>query len=257
MNPTTATTATAATATGNTGKASVGRGAGAGTAAAAGAPSSRGRFPLPPRAPWAHRSPAAGRRRVRVPELALGLGLAAAGALASVLWATRAPSQRILVAARALHRGEVLDASMVRWATVSGDRIVALTSPEGIRGGTVGVEVSAGTPLQPSMLVRVDALGADEVEIGVAVEPGDYPPVIAAGDRVSVVALAAVDPTALTSAPLARRIAARVRAVASADTATGSKTVVSLAVAQTDVASVLTAARVRLAVLPPTVGNGG
>lgn len=200
--------------------------------------------------------PLAGRRRVRVPELALGLGLAAAGALASVLWATRAPSQRVLVAARALHRGEVVDASMVRWATVSGDRIVAVASTEVIRGGTVALEVGAGAPLQPSMFETAGALAGDEVEIGLALEPGDYPPTIGVGDSVSVVALAAADPTALTSAPLARRTEARVRAIASADTATGAKTVVSLAVAQADVASVLTAARVRLAVLPTTPGSG-
>lgn len=252
MDPTAATTATSVTATGRAGQATAVSGPSSGSRAS----SPRGRFPVPPRTPWAHRSSTAGRRRVRVPELALGLGLAAAGALASVLWATRAPSQRVLVAARALHRGEVVDASMVRWATVSGDRIVAIASTEMIRGRTVGVEVGAGAPLQPSMFERVDALGANEVEIGVALEPGDYPPAIAAGDSVSVVALAAVDPMAPTSAPLARRIAARVRAVASADTATGSKTVVSLAVVQPDVASVLTAARVRLAVLPPTPGNG-
>jgi uncharacterized protein len=187
---------------------------------------------------------------VRVPELVLGIGLAAAGALASVLWASREPSQRVLIAARALHRGETVNESMVRWATVSGDRIVGIADPSVLRDTVVRVDIDAGAPIQPTMLQGADALAAGEVEVGVALEPGDFPPSLATGDRVSVVLIGASDPTGIVPAPRVLAVPVRVRAVSEADTATGNRTIASLAVSDRDLAAVLAAARVRLAVLP-------
>lgn len=232
-------------------------GAGAANAGAAGAGSGR-RFPIPSGvgrgmrpSPNGQMTPRpVGRGRVRMPELVLGVGLAAAGALASVLWASHAPSQRVLVAARSLHRGEVLDASMIRWATVSGDPISGLADPTALRGATVDREVVAGAPIQQGMLRDSDALVAGEVEIGLALQPGDYPPSIAAGDSVSTVIIPAADPTGASTYPRVLDTAARVRSVSSSDSAAGTTTVITLAVPAADAGSVLAAARVRLAILP-------
>ena len=72
-------------------------------------------------APRVRRSPP-DRRRVHLPELALGVLAVAGGGLGAVLWSADEPSQRVLVAARPIQRGESLDASMLRWARILGPR---------------------------------------------------------------------------------------------------------------------------------------
>lgn len=188
--------------------------------------------------------------RLRVPELALGIGLVAAGALGSVLWATRAPSERIVVAARALHRGEVLDASGIRWATVSGDRLAGITETADLRGRVLIGDVPAGAPLQDAMLRPVDSLRADEAEIGLSIDPGELPVDLATGDRVSVVLLAQPGVSGTeTVASLPSRTAVVSAVHASANVGT-TRVSVTLTVQQVDVAAIAAADHVRLARLP-------
>lgn len=216
------------------------------------------RFPVRPRfvrAPRVSPRGVGAGRRARLPELALGLGLAAAGALGSVLWASRGPSQRVLVAGRALHRGETFDSSMARWATVSGDRIVAISDPAALRGRTIGMDVAAGAPLQQQMLIDLPAVDSSHVEIGVALDPGHYPPALAAGDSVTVVVLAAPDQLGNSAPAQVLDGLASVRAIANPDGATGTKTVVSLLVAQSDLRAIVGAASIRLALVGSAVAS--
>lgn len=188
--------------------------------------------------------------RLRVPELVLGIGLVAAGALGSVLWATRGPSERIVVAARLLRRGEVLDASGVRWATVSGDRLTGITDTADLRGRVLVGDVPAGAPLQDAMLQPVDSLRVTQAEIAVSVDPGELPTDLASGDRVSVVLVTRAGVSSTESLARALTGGATVRSV---DTATGSgatRVRVTLVVAQGEVAAIAGADDVRLARLP-------
>jgi len=143
---------------------------------------------------------------------------------------------------------------MIRWATVSGDRIAAVADPTLLRGGVLNLDVAAGAPLQTDMLTAPDALAANEVELGLALEPGDYPPALAAGDRARMVIIPPTDPMGATPNPQVIDAPVRVRSVSTSESASGSRTIVTLAVPQEHAATVLAAARVRLALLPD---NGG
>ena len=197
------------------------------------------------------------RSRIRVPEMALGIGLVAAGTLGSVLWAARGPSERVLVAARSLQRGDVLDSGSVRWATVSGDRIVGLSDPAALRGRVVIGEVDAGTPLQRALLRPVDELGPTQAEVGLSLEPGDFPQGLAVGDRVAVVMVSAADPIGGAGARVtALGEPATVRSVERLDTAAGSRTNVSVLVPRGSVLDITGATSVRLARLAPGTADG-
>ena len=133
------------------------------------------------------------RRRVRFPELALGGVLVVAGAVGSVLWGTRGPDQRVLVAARDLHRGEVLDTGAVRWAAVSGDRIAAQLDPATLVGRVLSGDVPVGSPLVPAHIRPVRPIADDEVGVGVSLERGMCPPDLAEGDEVMLVVTGPTD----------------------------------------------------------------
>jgi len=192
------------------------------------------------------------RSRIRVPEMALGLGLVAAGTLGSVLWAARGPSERILVAARSIPRGDVLDPSSVRWATVSGDRIVGISDPSELRGRVVIGDVDPGTPLQRALLRPVDEVGPTQAEVGLSLEPGDFPQGLSVGDRVAVVLVSAADPIGgAGTRVVALEQPAVVRSVERLETAAGSRTNVSVLVPESSVLDIAGATSIRLARLSP------
>ncbi|CAB4880141.1 MAG: hypothetical protein F2934_08000 [Actinobacteria bacterium] len=197
------------------------------------------------------------RSRIRVPEMALGLGLVAAGTLGSVLWAARGPSERILVAARSIPRGDVLDPSSVRWATVSGDRIVGISDPSELRGRVVIGDVDPGTPLQRALLRPVDEVGPTQAEVGLSLEAGDFPQGLAVGDRVAVVLVSAADPIGgAGTRVVALEQPAVVRSVERLEMAAGSRTNVSVLVPESSVLDIAGATSIRLARLSPVILDG-
>jgi len=192
------------------------------------------------------------RSRIRLPEMALGLGLVAAGTLGSVLWAARGPSERVLVAARSIQRGDVLDPSSVRWATVSGDRIVGISDPSELRGRVVIGDVDPGTPLQRALLRPLDEVGPTQAEVGLSLEPGDFPQGLAVGDRVAVVLVSAADPIGGAGTRVAAlEQPAVVRSLERSDTGAGSRTNVSVLVPESSVLDIAGATSIRLARLSP------
>ncbi|MSW20193.1 MAG: hypothetical protein F2873_04785 [Actinobacteria bacterium] len=196
------------------------------------------------------------RSRIRLPEMALGLGLVAAGTLGSVLWAARGPSERVLVAARSIQRGDVLDPSSVRWATVSGDRIVGISDPSELRGRVVIGDVDPGTPLQRALLRPVDEVGPTQAEVGLSLEPGDFPQGLAVGDRVAVVLVSAADPIGGAGTRVAQlEQPAVVRSLERLDTGAGSRTNVSVLVPESSVLDIAGATSIRLARLSPATLN--
>jgi len=179
--------------------------------------------------------------------------LVAGGALGAVLWATHEPSQRVLVAARPIRRGETVEAGMLRWATVSGDRIAGLTETTGLGGRIATVDIDPGSPLQPSLFRPATVVGTNQIEYGLALAPGDFPVGLAVGDDVMVVVLPRPEPDGRLAAPVTLAQAAEVMvapAVDDAVVATTAEVVVNLLVGRADLELLATAADVRLARLP-------
>jgi len=187
------------------------------------------------------------RSRVRVPELALGAGLVAAGALGSVFWATRGTNERVLIAARPLHRGEVIDGTSLRWATVSGDRIVGLRDPAVVRGRVLVGDVPAGAPMQEALLQSPDTVGRNEAAIGLSLEPGDFPAGLVAGDVVTAVLLPSAALTSGSTAPEVLDTTILVVAVEAPSGSASDRSRITLRVRREDLGALLGADRVRLA----------
>ena len=136
-------------------------------------------------------------RRVRVPEVAVGVLVTVVFALGAVLWhLSTVDKVPALAAASRIERGEVIDTSDVRVVYVSSDNTLArLDSSELSRvvGRVALVELAEGTLLTQSVVAEAAALGAGEGVVGLSLDPGAYPARgLAPGDRVNVVRTADV-----------------------------------------------------------------
>ena len=108
------------------------------------------------------------------------------------------------------------------------------------------MRIAPGEPIVPSMLIDTPTLRAGEVAVAVALDVGDAPGDLAAGDSVVVVIVTEVEPGA---APDVVRLepAARVITASDADPMSGMRRVVELAVDEASLASIAAASDVRLA----------
>jgi hypothetical protein len=185
-------------------------------------------------------------RRVRVSELILGIFLVAAGALGAVLWATREPTQRVLVAAVPIVRGQSLDASMVRWAEVRGDQISATTDPAGLGGKIAVVDIEAGSPIQAAAFRDPVTASGDLVEYGLALDAGEYPYGLAVGDHVIVVVLPEAIPGEPDPQPVTLNSPAEVVVAPAAELAAGDPAIINVLVPRADVVTLAAADHVKL-----------
>lgn len=136
--------------------------------------------------------PAPPGRRVRVPELAVGVVVMAVFAVGVVVWhlgsVERVPA---LALANPVARGEVLDVDDLRIVNVSADRGVARLAPEAIEavvGRVALADLPAGALVTEGMVADGSAVAADQGIVGLSLEPGQYPTAdVATGDRVDVV----------------------------------------------------------------------
>jgi Flp pilus assembly protein CpaB len=150
---------------------------------------------------------------VRVPETVLGVLLVAGSALGGLVWYRSATApQTVVVAAGDLPRGHVLTAADLRAATVSGAEGITLVAGDearGLIGQAVRVDLAAGAPLTPAVVAETAPLDPGEALVATAVGPGEYPPSLAAGDRVRVVVIAdaAEDDTGVASIAVADEVA--------------------------------------------------
>ncbi|KAA0235949.1 MAG: hypothetical protein EDR02_01990 [Actinobacteria bacterium] len=131
-------------------------------------------------------------RRVRVPEVVIGVLVTVVFALGAVLWHLSAIEKvPALAAASGIERGEVIDSSQVRVIYVSSDdALVRLDSSQLDRvvGHVALVEIAEGTVLTPSVVTEAATLDADDGVVGLSLDPGAYPALgLAPGDRVNVV----------------------------------------------------------------------
>ncbi len=136
-------------------------------------------------------------RRVRVPEVAIGLVVTVVFALGAVLWhLSTVEKVPALAASSPIERGELIDSSDVRVIYVSSDDALARLDSSQINrvvGSVAVVDLAAGTLFTPSVVAEASAIDVGEGVVGLSLEPGAYPARgLAPGDRVNVVRAANV-----------------------------------------------------------------
>ncbi len=132
-------------------------------------------------------------RRARLPEMAVGAAMVIGFSLAAVLWHMSATHKEpALALARAVGRGEVIEAADLRVTYIaSDDRIARLGRDDAsaVVGRMTLSDLPAGTLLTRGSVAPRASVGAGEGVVGLALEPGQVPaPELLPGDVVNVVA---------------------------------------------------------------------
>jgi hypothetical protein len=136
--------------------------------------------------------PATPGRRVRIPQLAVGLLLSAGAALAFVLW-NAASVQRTPVAALAndVIRGHILTSEDLRLVHVGTDDAVAMTpfdSAGQLLGRAAITDLQAGALLTQDQFAIASTLTPGAGVVGLSLSPGQFPtPQLRIGDLVNVI----------------------------------------------------------------------
>jgi hypothetical protein len=177
-------------------------------------------------------------RRVRIPELAVGVLVVAGCALGAVLWQASAVERDAVLALRNdVSRGEAVSADDLRVVYVSSDDPIGHVA-EGRLADVVGrvaaTDLPAGTLLSPALLVAGAAVEPGQGVVGLALEPGQVPTAtLRAGDVVNVVA---------GGTDIDNVLAQRAEVYAIEELPTEGRVFVSLAMPETDANAVATAA---------------
>jgi hypothetical protein len=148
-------------------------------------------------------------RRLRTPELAIGLLVTTVFALGAVLWHLSAVDKvPALATSTRVERGDVIEADDVHVVYVSSDDDLArLDSSQMNRavGRVAVVDLAEGTLLTSSAVAEANAMNSGDGVVGLALDPGAYPARgLAPGDKVNVVRAADVadldaEPTVVAS----------------------------------------------------------
>lgn len=181
-------------------------------------------------------------RRLRVPELAVGVLVTVVFALGAVLWHLSAVEKvPALVVASGVERGEVIDASDVRVAYVSSDDSLARldgSQLDRVVGRVALVDLGEGTLLTTSVIADAAAVQEGDGVVGLSLDPGAYPARgLAPGDRVNVVR--SVDVADLDADPT---VIARDATVFAVDELASDRLLVSVLAAEADAEAVAAAA---------------
>ena len=151
-------------------------------------------------------------RRTKLPTSALGLMLILIGVLGAVL-TTRAVTRSVPVLAsnRDLAAGHVLsidDLQAIDVPQSSAKFFIGRNEATNLVGSSLVSSVESGIPITPQLLTQRPTLDPSTVLVSVAVEQGNYPPMLEAGDDVSIVV--SPDVTIVDAAP-PRIVADRLR----------------------------------------------
>ncbi len=193
----------------------------------------------------------------RLPEVAIGLTLVAFGLLGS-LWLRGSPASGVTVVAASgdLPRGHVIgpdDLTTIKVPAAAASVFVAVAQAKSLLGTSVGSDTLTGAPIIASLTSPQFELGAGQMLTSVVVHPGNFPPMLARGDRVLVV----VVPDPVLSAAAEPFVYKDTATVWSIDVA-GSINEASVVTLQGDVGLVLAtagASQVQLALLPATTSG--
>ena len=147
--------------------------------------------PAPPRTPRRPDPPEPAIRRVRVPQLALGVLLSGLAALGFVLFnASSVQRVPVLALASDVQRGQVLEVEDLQVVHVGTDDVLALTPADRsdlLVGRAAVTDLTAGTLLTTDQVAAGSTLTPGAGVVGLALAPGQYPtPRLAIGDLVSI-----------------------------------------------------------------------
>lgn len=133
------------------------------------------------------------RRRVRVPELAIGLFVIASAVTVSVVLNTDgSQGTGVLAVNRAIGRGETITRADLAIVTLTADQNIALLSTrltDEVVGMRAAVDIETGTPLSASHLFDVAPLSSVDAVVGIVVDDSKSPSDLVVGDTVRVVFL--------------------------------------------------------------------
>jgi hypothetical protein len=144
-------------------------------------------------------------KRMRGPEVVVGVLVTVVFALGAVLWHLSSIEKvPALVVASAVKRGDVVEANDIRIVYVSSDSAVARLEPSEtsrVVGRIALVDLAEGTIVTPSVVAEASVVSPGDGVVGLSLEPGAYPAKgLAPGDHVTVVRSA--DVAALDAKPV-------------------------------------------------------
>lgn len=185
------------------------------------------------------------RRRVRLPEMAVGLIVVLGFALAAVLWQLNAVQKDpVLALANDVSRGEVIEADDVRVVYVASDDPIAhLASSQSatVVGRIARSDLPAGALLTRDAVSDGPAVEAGQGVVGLALEPGQVPSSrLRPGDLVNVVTAGA--PTTSTSSSTDEVLVERAEVFAVEELTASGRLFVSLKASEADANKVAAAA---------------
>ena len=131
-------------------------------------------------------------RRVKIPELLLGLALTVGFALAALVWhANSTQRDPALALAAGVERGDRITAEDLEVVYLGTDDPVARLDPSrsvDVIGRVAAADLEAGTLITGSNVVDLPSLEPREGVVGLALDPGQYPAGrLSPGDLVNVV----------------------------------------------------------------------
>jgi hypothetical protein len=150
------------------------------------------------------------RRPVRVAVGgAVVLVCAVMGALVVAAFDHRQP---VLVVTTTIQPGQVITAGDLGFAHVAGQGLATTSSPAAVIGKVASGRLPAGSPIVPGELNAPSQATANSVELPMSLKPGMFPPDLAVGDQVLLVATSTgVSATPVAPVvPVAGRVAALV-----------------------------------------------
>jgi hypothetical protein len=180
------------------------------------------------------------RPRRQLSVVIVGVFLVLAGALAFTDASLHLGSrQDVLVTAKSLAAGAVLNPSDLTTAAISGGSGVAFVTTDeeqSVIGRPLSVPVAAGVPITTGEVGAPSSVVAGSDIVAVLVKPGAFPPALSPGAKVEVVP---VPPTGSLTAPSSTKpVRATVLSIGTAPSDTNGGTVIGLQVASSDAATV-------------------
>lgn len=207
-------------------------------------------------------APAGVGRRRQVPWMLAGVLLVVGCALAFALTSLRfGPAARVLVVAAPVAAGQQLSAADLRTAPISagaGVTVIPAAKEASVLGRPAAAALTPGTLLSPGLVGAASPVPVGFDLVAAALKAGQYPPGLAAGDRVQVVPVPATTGSGGASTASALPALATVVSVQPAPSGSPADVVVSLQVRDADADGVATLVAVGQAVLVQLpAGSGG
>jgi hypothetical protein len=184
------------------------------------------------------------RRRLRVPELAVGVLVIVLFALGAVMWHLSTTSKVPALAVSAeVHRGDIVEPTDLRTIYVASDVALSrIADPTRVVGKVALVDLAPGTILSPAFVADGQSLATGDGVVGMALDPGQYPTLgLAPGDRVNVVRSGDAATTTGTTTK-ADQVIARGATVFAVEDLASDRKLVSIQAAESDADAVAAAA---------------